>query len=96
MPSVFYAEGISLLKSVHLLLGSHRRIVVLIVVAFHEHIVDHADGKQVKVTDADSQLDAPQQEERSRYLPAAFLKFCFDSACVCVFSPHSSMSCGRT
>lgn len=89
--------GFVYLKFIEILLRCHLPVpVILIIPAFDEHLIYHADGEQIQIPERQPQLDTPQQKERCRHFPVSWAKFFLAAASVCRFKPHSSMSFGST
>lgn len=82
-------------KNVHIMLRCKLAIWERVIHAFRKHIVNQTDSEQIKVADTYSKLDATEHKQRCCHFPLTAAKFFFASTCVCTFSPHRSISCGR-
>ena len=77
------------LEGIEIGLICYAGILAIVVAAFGIHVIDHADGEQIEVTDADPQLDAAQQKERGGHFPLCAMKFFLDATSVSTFKPQS-------
>ena len=67
----------SSLESIHVLLCGHRVIVCRVVSRLDHHVVDHAFVYQVEIRKPETDLQAPEDEERCVQFPLCWFTFFF-------------------
>ena len=65
-------------ESVEILLcGNLSPSLILIIPAFHKHIIHHANGHQTQIPDGNPQLHTPEKKQRSCHFTVCCMKFFF-------------------
>ena len=77
-----------------LLCGNLSPSLILIIPAFHKHIIHHPDSQQIQIPDGNPQLHTPEKKQGSCHFTVCCIKFFLASTSVLMFIPHNSISFG--
>ena len=83
-------------EPVEILLGCDLWVIKGVISPLGPHIEYESDGQEVEVGDTDSNLNAPEHEQRSRHFPFGIAAFFLAFTSVNRLAPHRSRISGST